>query len=174
MHIRARSAYLPSCYRDTLIALSEHGSVNLIGADAGNLNDCTLGNIGLQLRTEPAVSTGLEYFVEGKGWQSSAQFNELSNGDKRIAIRSTGLCQVGIGADTITLNEIIPPQIESIAPYGHDDCVVGNAGFTVYLVQSVPGVKYRINGGAWQEGNLFQNRPAGNYLVEVARADGTH
>lgn len=173
LHIRARSAYLPSCYRDTSIILSEHGSVSLIGADASNLTDCTLGNIGLQLRTEPAVSTGLEYFVEGKGWQSSAQFSGLSNGDKRIAIRSTGLCQVGLAADTVTLSEIIAPQIESIAPQGHDDCVVGNAGFSVYLVQSVSGVKFRINGGAWQEGNLFQNRPAGNYFVEAARADGT-
>ena len=173
LHIRARSAYLPSCYRDTSITLSEHGSVNLIGADASNLTDCTLNNIGLQLRTEPAVSSGLEYFVEGKGWQSSAQFNGLSNGDKRIAIRSTGLCQLGLAADTITLSEIIAPQIESIAPQGHDDCVVGNAGFWVYLVQSVSGVKFRINGGAWQEGNLFQNRPAGNYLIEAARADGT-
>ncbi|WP_373551989.1 hypothetical protein [Haliscomenobacter sp.] len=173
LHIRARSAYLPSCYRDTLISLSEHGSVSLLGADASNLTDCTLGNISLQLRTEPSVSSGLEYFVEGKGWQNSAGFSALNNGNKHIAIRSTGLCQVGIAADTIALNEIIPPQIESIAPYGHDDCVIGNAGFTVYLVQSVAGVKYRINGGAWQEGNLFQNRPAGNYLVEVARADGS-
>jgi hypothetical protein len=173
LHIRARSAYLPSCYRDTSITLSEHGSISLIGANASNLNDCTLGNISLQLRTEPAVGTGLEYFVEGKGWQSSAQFNGLNNGDKRIAIRSTGLCQVALAADTVTLSEIIAPQIESIAPQGHNDCVVGNAGFSVYLVQSVSGVKFRINGGAWQEGNLFQNRPAGNYLVEVARADGT-
>ncbi|WP_332733373.1 T9SS type A sorting domain-containing protein [Flavihumibacter sp.] len=109
----------------------------------------------------------LEYSIGGL-FQESATFEGLAPGGYPVSVRlkdnitcvtiygSVNVSPTGIRPD---ITSVIPTQPSCETPTGSLTVNVSSDGPALFL--------YRVNGGAWQESNVFNDLPPGDYTVQV-------
>ena len=113
------------------------------------------------------ATTGYEYSIDGRIWQTSAKFEDLSP-----ATAYTFYCRI---AETATKDAsaassavLITKKLEGKAAYA--PIVLSYTASTVTL-KSVPGVEYRVDDGQWQTSNYFAGLTPGKHVFTARYAE---
>lgn len=109
----------------------------------------------------------LRYAIDGGMFALDNIFSDLDNGAHTISVEDENGCQV---SQTIEINIIISANIST----GIITCYDGNNGSI--MITSVEGgvapYHYQLNGGDFQESNIFEGLPAGDYNIAIEDDNG--
>lgn len=143
-----------------------------------SVNSTSPTSCGLADGTISISATGnaqLEYSIDnGVSWQSSANFDNLSEGDYQIQVRYVGGgCPISYASNPVVLDSPgVAPVISAINLLQPSDCGVTDGTITILASGSGP-LSYSINGGAsFQTFNVFNNLGAGDYQIVVKLTNG--
>ncbi|MCU0345360.1 MAG: M12 family metallo-peptidase [Saprospiraceae bacterium] len=134
----------------------------LLAASASvNMNTITVTAVG---------GTGaLQYSLNGGAFQSGNTFTSLPNGSYTLTVRDANGCTATTTATVFVNNTIVSASIT-----GSIGCFGGSNGqITVTASGGMAPYQYSLNGGAFQNSNVFGNLTAGTYTVSTLDADGT-
>jgi large repetitive protein len=119
--------------------------------------------------TNPLGGTGsYEYSVNGVDWFADPLFENLGPGTFHVFMRDAGVtaCFVELDQSPVVIDE--PELIEMNVMTVNVDCNGNASGSLEILATGGNGnYQYRLDGGDWQEENIFSGLTAGNYLIEV-------
>ncbi len=118
--------------------------------------DCHNDNNGrIQAQVEGGIAP-FEYSLDGENYQDNALFSNLEAGDYIVWIRDAeGFIQTS-NAVTVTNPPVI--MIESI--------IIGST-ITVMVTGGTGAIMYNIDGGDYQNDNVFENVEAGSHFIRV-------
>jgi hypothetical protein len=128
---------------------------------------CNGGNDGSITITSVTGGTGtIEYSVDGGPFQASNVLSGLSAGQHIVVIRDANGCT---GEITVTLTE--PSAFTIVLTGTNINCNGGTDGsITVSAAGGSGALAYSIDGINFQSTTVFNNLPAGNYVVTVKDA----
>ena len=119
------------------------------------------------------TQSGVEYSVNGTGYQSSNVFSGLAPGSYTLYVRNTAdnTCVTSSTSST-TINAIpTPPAAPTSASVVQPTCSIPSGSITI-TTQS--GVTYSLSGTLYQASNTFSNLAPGSYTLYVRNiADNT-
>ncbi len=109
----------------------------------------------------------LEYSIGGL-FQESATFGGLAPGGYYISVRLSNNTSCITNYGLVNVNSTgIRPDITSVIPT-QPSCETPTGSLTVNIFTDGPPLfLYRVNGGAWQESNVFNDLPPGDYTVQA-------
>ncbi len=109
----------------------------------------------------------LQYSIGGAP-QNSNEFNNLPNGSYTVTVTDDNGCTATATAIVFTNNIIVSAMVT-----GQLDCFNGTDGqITVTASGGMAPYEYSLNGGAFQNSNVFNNLAAGTYTATIQDADG--
>lgn len=108
-----------------------------------------------------------QYSIDGGALTSSNTFTNLSGGPHLVHVEETGsICRKDT---TIIINE--PAVIQATASATDATCVLNTGVITVNATGGTRGLHYSINGGPFQDSNIF-SEPPGSYTITVKDDNG--
>lgn len=107
-----------------------------------------------------------QYSLDGISYQSASFFANLSSGSYNIRVRDANGC---IALVSTTVNYPITSNLTIVKMI---DCT-SDGTLTAYAIGGQPPYVYSINGGAYSPTNVYNNLPAGTYIVTVKDATNT-
>lgn len=108
-----------------------------------------------------AGSTPYQYSMDGTNFQAGATFGGLAAGSHTAWVRDVNGC---LDMVAFTIAENIPVLIDEIQP---TSSTCGSTNGTITVVSSANGVRYSLDGGAYQASNVFTDLGSGNYTIGV-------
>jgi gliding motility-associated-like protein len=154
----------PSCTGSSVVNIA---IFNLSGSITSQTDiSCNGGSDGsvTALATAGTGQPPYSYSLDGGAWQPGGTFTGLSLGNHIVTIRDGILC-------TFDLPFIIsqPEQVSaSIQAKTDVSCFGGTDGsVTILAAGGTPPYQYSLNGGAYQDQNIFNGLAAGNYTLTV-------
>lgn len=133
---------------------------------------CGMSNGNLGVTASGGSGSGYQYSIDfGSNWNSSGTFTGLSAGTYYIIVKDATPCY---NTFSVTVTTTSGPVITKLTG-SNITCNNGENG-TVTVTSSpaagVPGIKYNIDGGAYQYSNLFTGLGAGKHVVSVVDTTG--
>jgi subtilisin-like proprotein convertase family protein len=108
------------------------------------------------------------YSLDGVNFQASGLFDMLENGDYILYVQDANGCLTASPAFTVNL------ILGAVGEAGEVSCFGGSDGFIA--ISSVDGGEspytYSLNGGPGQASPLFENLPAGAYILQITDNQG--
>jgi large repetitive protein len=134
---------------------------------------CT-SNVGSITITASGGVPPLEYSINGGvSFQSSNTFTSVVAGTYNIVVRGSGAsAQCPVTYPQIVLAAPASPQVVTSIGINPTNCQ-NNGTITVLASGGTASLEYSLNGGAWQQNNLFAGLAVGTYTVSVRNANGT-
>ncbi|MBC7776758.1 MAG: gliding motility-associated C-terminal domain-containing protein, partial [Phycisphaerae bacterium] len=108
-----------------------------------------------------------EFQINGGPWQPSGIFQGLPAGNYIVSLRDSAGC---MDSGNYVVGST-PLAQESLVSLARATCVVGG-NIVVTAVSGTAPFEFQINGGPWQPSGVFQDLPAGNYLVSLRDSAG--
>ncbi len=110
----------------------------------------------------------LQYSVESGAFQEGNVFSNLPNGTFSFYVRDENGC-----TETLTATIAVNTLIVSAAIAQQVSCFEGSDGIIEVIVNDgAPPYQFGINGGGFQDSNIFENLPAGTYTFTVQDGEG--
>jgi hypothetical protein len=108
----------------------------------------------------------IQYSTNGISYQTSPVFSNLQAGEYRIWVKNgDGSCAFLL--DTIDLQDLTPPLIDSVLIEHTSDCGILDGSLQIFASGILPFL-YSIDGGQnWISSNFFQNLASGTYVIAV-------
>ncbi len=122
--------------------------------------DCPGGMDGQIIAVGTGGAPGYQYSLNGGPFQSGNIFSNLAAGNYVLTIKDTG----GF-TSTTTVNLTAPPALV-VAPSANNQTV------TVTASGGTPPYQYRLDNGALQSSNIFNNVSNGSHTVTIVDANG--
>jgi len=155
---------------DTPVILMGEGDLMITNVASANPTNC--GGTDGTITITAAGPSNLEYSIDnGVIWQASNVFNNLSAGTYTIQVRTIDLlCQVAYDTPVVLMGSG-DLTITEVAISNPDDC--GGINGSITITATGPNdLEYSIdNGVIWQTSNVFNDLPAGDYMVLVRTTD---
>lgn len=108
----------------------------------------------------------LQYSIGSGAPQNSNVFNNLPNGTYRSPVMDDNGCTATASATVFTNNIVVSAMVTGML-----DCFDGTDGqITVTASGGMAPYEYSLNGGAFQNGNVFNNLAAGTYTAAIPDA----
>ncbi len=154
----------PSCTGSVFVNIT---IFNLSGSITSQTDiSCNGGSDGsvTALATAGTGQPPYSYSIDGGTWQPDGTFTGLSIGNHVVTIRDGLLCTFDLPFI------IIQPGQVSASIQGKTDvtCFGGTDGsVTILAAGGTPPYQYSLNGGAYQDQNIFNGLAAGNYTISV-------
>ncbi|MEM9849260.1 MAG: hypothetical protein AAF847_15350, partial [Bacteroidota bacterium] len=151
--------------------------------------DCSSGNCALAIAStvvEDASNCGVsngaitvsvnnnedvEYSINGQNWQRNNRFAGLAAGTYTLFVRSAADVSCATSLSNIVINEPARPVINDLVVVS-PTCEAANGSLRI-LAEGDATLAYRLNNGAWQNENVFNNLAVGNYEVQVRNRNAT-
>jgi gliding motility-associated-like protein len=108
-----------------------------------------------------------QYAIDGGTYQATNTFTKPA-GTYRISAKDANGCIVD---KDITVNSVIS-DLDATASAPDIKCGETNGSITVTALKGQSPYTYSLDGGAFQNSNVFSNRPAGSYKITVKDANG--
>ncbi|MCC6462688.1 MAG: proprotein convertase P-domain-containing protein [Saprospiraceae bacterium] len=128
--------------------------------------------VAANLNTVTATVTGgtglLEYSLNGGDFQSDSHFVQLPNGIYIVTVRDANGCMASEKA-VVNVPDL---QILEITANGAIACFGGTLSITVSAAGGIPPYQYSLDGGAFQDEQVFENVTGAVHTVTVRDANG--
>ncbi len=130
--------------------------------------------------TIEALVTGgtgnLEYKIDGGIYGNSTIFTDLSAGNHSLSVKDkTTSCEdsitINLESPSLITGLILTPQRVSCSG-GSDGSILTNISTPSIGINNNPIYQFSLDGGIFQQSNLFSNLSAGNYTVKVISGRG--
>jgi PKD repeat protein len=132
------------------------------------------GASGGTIEISAASASGcVEYSIDnGASFQASNTFTGLADGSYIVLVRNCNdACPVAWNGNPGSLTTPAAPTLGSVSTVSPTSCGTNDGSITVNASGGIAPLQYRLDGGAYQTSNVFQNLAGGTYTVEVANAD---
>ncbi len=153
-----------SCTGSALINISVF---NLSGSITSRTDITCNGGTDGTVTALASAGTGqspYSYSLDGGAWQAGGTFTGLMTGNHIVTIRDALLCTFEL---PFIINQPMPVS-GAIQTKTDVTCFGGNDGsVTISASGGTPPYQYSINGGAYQNQNIFSGLPAGSHTVSI-------
>jgi gliding motility-associated-like protein len=157
---------------DTQIPLPLFNTNSPIGMQLA-LNNATCGesNGSIEILGVNGGVGPFRYVLQGGSETPIASFpfaiNSLNGINYNLSIIDANECVIDTSFSLLQMGA--PETLQAVIE--ETSCGEDNGSIAVNLIGGVAPIEYRINGGAYQTNPLFENLPAGTYLIEIRDAN---
>lgn len=125
-------------------------------------SNCDLNNGVIAIDANGGTGS-ISYSIDGMNFQASGIFDNLPNGSYTLIISDSNGCTISQEAELTSTDS---PQIIEILS-NDASCGNVNGSMTITATGGIGALEYSIDGSVFQSSGIFENLPAGAYIITV-------